>query len=106
MWTITVLDETRTVDNVDTRIVEERETKAGQPVEASGKLRTLETTPLEPASKETKLYGWNVGLLQDGSLKLVKYGKQFRLTSAAARPGRDTPRRRAPRRSRSCRRVA
>lgn len=161
--TITVLNETRKIDNVETRIVEERETKGGQPVEVSrnyfaistrtnsvfyfgedvdmytnGKvtghegawlagvksaksglmmpglpltgaryyqevaegvamdraeivsltdslktpagaftsvLRTLETTPLEPATKETKYYGWGVGLLQDGSLKLVKYGK-------------------------------
>jgi hypothetical protein len=161
--TITVLNETRNVDNVETRIVEERQTKAGQLVEVSrnyyaistrtnsvfyfgeavdiytnGKvtshegawlagvkgakfglmmpglplvgaryhqevaegtamdraeiasltdslktpagtftnvLRTTETTPLEPSSKETKCYGWGVGLLQEGSLKLVKYGK-------------------------------
>jgi hypothetical protein len=33
--TITVLDETRTVDGVETRIVEERETKGGKPVEVS-----------------------------------------------------------------------
>jgi hypothetical protein len=161
--TITVLNETRKVDNVDTRIVEERETRGGQPVEVSRNyfavstrtnsvfyfgedvdmysngrvtshegawlagvkgakfglmmpglpllrarfyqevaegvamdraeiisltesvktpagtfanvLRTLETTPLESASKETKYYAWGVGLLQDGTLKLVKYGK-------------------------------
>jgi hypothetical protein len=161
--TITVLNETKKVDSVDTRIVEERETKNDQPVEISrnyyaistrtnsvfyfgedvdmysnGKvtshegawlagvkgarfglmmpglpllrarfyqevaegvamdraeivsltdslktpagtfsnvLRTMETTPLESASKETKYYGRGVGLLQDGSLKLVRYGK-------------------------------
>jgi hypothetical protein len=33
--TITVLDETRTVDGVETRVVEERETKGGKPVEVS-----------------------------------------------------------------------
>ena len=37
-------------------------------------LRTLETTPLEPLAKETKLYAPGVGLIQDGSLKLVRYG--------------------------------
>ena len=38
-------------------------------------LRTTETTPLEPAAKEDKYYARGVGLIQDGSLKLVKYGK-------------------------------
>ena len=33
--TITVLNETKMVDGVETRIVEERETKGGQPVEVS-----------------------------------------------------------------------
>ena len=160
---ITVLNDTRRVDNVETRVVEERETKNGQPVEVSrnyfamstrtnsvyyfgedvdmysnGKvtghegawlagvkgarfglmlpgepllharyyqeiaegvamdraevmsvtdtlktpagaftnvLRTTESTPLELASKETKCYAPGIGLIQDGSLKLVKYGK-------------------------------
>jgi hypothetical protein len=161
--TITVLNETRTVDNVGTRVVEERETKNGQPVEVSrnyyaistrtnsvfyfgedvdmytngkvtshegawlagvkgarfglmmpglplsgaryhqevaegiamdraeiasltdslttpagtfsGVLRTTETSPLEPALRETKYYGRGVGLLQEGTLKLVRYGR-------------------------------
>ena len=161
--TITVLNETRKIDNVETRIVEERETKNGRPVEISrnyfaiskrtmnvyyfgedvdmfkaGKvishegawlsgvngarfglampgaptlgasyyqelapgvamdraeiislsetlntpagafknvLKTVETTPLERAAAEAKYYAPGVGLLQDGSLKLVKYGR-------------------------------
>jgi len=38
-------------------------------------LKVEETTPLEPATKEYKYYAAGVGLVQDGSLKLVKYGK-------------------------------
>jgi len=162
--TITVLDETRTLGGVDTRIVEERETNGGRLVEVSrnyyaistrtnsvfyfgedvdmytdgrvtshegswiagvgkatfglmmpglplvgaryyqevaegtaldraevagltdtlrtpagnftGVLRTIETSPLEPAARETKYYGRGVGLLQEGPLKLVQYGRQ------------------------------
>lgn len=161
--TITVLNETRTIDNVETRIVEEREMKDDHLVEVSrnyfalskrtnnvyyfgeevdiykaGKvvshegawlsgvngarfglmmpgspslrdryyqefapgramdraeivslsdvlktpsgefkevLKIVETTPLEPGTSEAKYYARGVGLLQDGSLKLVKYGK-------------------------------
>ncbi len=40
----------------------------------SNVLRTIESSTLE-SSKEPKLYGRDVGLLQEGSLKLVKYGK-------------------------------
>jgi hypothetical protein len=160
---ITVLDETKTVDGVMTRVVEERETKDGKLVEVSrnyfaisqrtndvfyfgedvdmykgGKivshegawlagvkgakfglmmpgqvrlraryyqevapkvamdraeivslsetvrtpagefkncLKVEETTPLEPGVKEYKYYVTGIGLVQDGSLKLVKYGK-------------------------------
>ncbi len=35
-------------------------------------LRTEETSPLEPRQREVKRYAPNVGLLQDGSLKLVR----------------------------------
>jgi len=161
--TITVLDETRVVDGVETRVVEERETDEGEVQEVSrnffaissrtngvfyfgeevdmyedGKLvnhhgawlagekgarfglimpgqallgaryyqeiapgeamdraeivslgesmstpagefqhclKTEETNPLEPKSRERKVYAPGVGLLQDGSLKLVKYGQ-------------------------------
>jgi hypothetical protein len=160
---VTVLDETRMIDGVETRIVEERETKNDQLVEISrnyfsisrrtndvyyfgedvdiyeagrivshegawqagtngarfglmmpgspvkgqrfyqefapkvamdraevvslnGKLKTpagtfgrvlkiVETTPLEPGAREAKYYAAEVGLLQDGDLKLVKHGK-------------------------------
>ena len=34
-----------------------------------------ETTPLEPNVKEYKVYAPGVGCVQDGDLKLVKYGK-------------------------------
>jgi hypothetical protein len=37
-------------------------------------LKIAETTPLEPGVKEHKYYAKGIGLLQDGSLKLVKYG--------------------------------
>ena len=160
---ITVLDETKLVDDVETRVVEERETKDGKLVEVSrnyfaisqrtndvfyfgedvdiykaGKiaghsgawlagvngakfglmmpgevrlraryyqeiapkvamdraeivslsetvktpagefktcLKAQETTPLEPGVREYKYYAAGVGLVQDGSLKLVKYEK-------------------------------
>ena len=38
-------------------------------------LKTVETSQLEPGPGEAKFYAAGVGLLQDGSLKLVKYGK-------------------------------
>jgi hypothetical protein len=39
-------------------------------------LRTQETTPLEPLAREAKYYAKDVGLIQDGDLKLVRVGKQ------------------------------
>jgi hypothetical protein len=38
-------------------------------------LKVEETNPLEPRSKENKYYAPGIGLVQEGSLKLVKYGK-------------------------------
>jgi hypothetical protein len=38
-------------------------------------LKTQETTPLEPKSKEYKYYAPGIGLIQDGNLKLTKYGQ-------------------------------
>ena len=161
---ITVLDETRLVDGVETRIVEERESKGGQLVEISrnffafntadrgvyyfgeevdiykngkvvrhegawesgkngarfglmvpgrpqvgarfyqevapgvamdrakivaldaslrtpageftGCLEFVETTPLEPFARDTKIYAPGVGLVRDGSLLLVEYGRK------------------------------
>lgn len=37
-------------------------------------LKVEETTPLEPGVKEYKFYAPGVGMIQDGSLKLVKHG--------------------------------
>lgn len=37
-------------------------------------LKVRESTPLEPLVRETKYYAAGVGLVQDGSLKLAKYG--------------------------------
>jgi hypothetical protein len=159
---VTVLDATRTVAGVETRVVEERETDNGQPVEVSRNhfaistrtnsvfyfgedvdaykngaiighegawlagingarfglampgeprpkakyyqeiapkvamdraeivsltamvttparvftncLKIEETTPLEPRTKEAKYYARGIGLVQDGSLKLVRHG--------------------------------
>lgn len=41
-------------------------------------LKVLETTPLEPGVSEFKYYARDVGLIQDATLKLVKYGKSVR----------------------------
>jgi hypothetical protein len=38
-------------------------------------LKTLETTPLEPDTREHKLYAPGIGLIQDGALQLVRYGR-------------------------------
>jgi hypothetical protein len=53
-------------------LVETVRTPAG---EFKNCLKTAETTPLEPGVREFKYYARGVGLIQDGSLKLVKYGK-------------------------------
>jgi len=42
-------------------------------------VKMQETTPLEPEVKEYKLYARGAGLLTDGSLKLVKQGKNIEL---------------------------
>lgn len=38
-------------------------------------LKVLETTPLEPDDKSYKYYAAGIGLVREGSLKLVKYGQ-------------------------------
>jgi hypothetical protein len=38
-------------------------------------LKVEESTPLEPGKKEYKVYAPGVGLVLDGDLKLVKYGR-------------------------------
>jgi hypothetical protein len=40
----------------------------------TGCLRVKETTPLEPQNVEYKYYAPDVGLVQDGTLKLVRHG--------------------------------
>jgi len=52
-------------------IKETIKTKAGK---FKNCLKTLETSPLEPRSKEYKIYAPGVGLVKDGELLLVKYG--------------------------------
>ena len=44
--------------------------------EFSGVLKVAETTPLEPGVRELKYYARGVGLVMDGTLRLVKHGKQ------------------------------
>lgn len=39
-------------------------------------LKTEETTPLEPTVKDVKLYAPGIGLVQDGPIKLVRYGNR------------------------------
>ncbi|MDZ7270680.1 MAG: hypothetical protein ONB17_03600 [candidate division KSB1 bacterium] len=39
-------------------------------------LKILETTPLEPLAREYKWYAPDIGLVQDGSMKLVSYGRR------------------------------
>jgi hypothetical protein len=39
-------------------------------------VKVLETTPLEPGVREFKYYANGIGLIQDGDLRLVKYGSK------------------------------
>jgi hypothetical protein len=48
-------------------------------------LKTIETSQLEPGPGEAKYYAAGVGLLQDGSLKLVRYGNAGSLRVPAPR---------------------
>jgi hypothetical protein len=38
-------------------------------------LRVRETTPLEPGTRDTKRFAPGIGLVEDGSMRLVRYGK-------------------------------
>jgi len=38
-------------------------------------LRIHETTPLEPGHRDVKRFAAGIGLVQDGSMRLVRYGK-------------------------------
>jgi len=57
------------------RIVALADTLATPAGAFTGVLRVEETTPLEPGVREFKYYAPGVGLIQDGSLKLVRYGR-------------------------------
>ena len=90
--TITVLDQTRRVAGVETRVVEEREevdiyedgkivsldetlaTPAGL---FTGVLKTLESSHLE-AGEEFKYYAAGIGLIREENLFLTKYGRGVR----------------------------
>ena len=50
-------------------------------------LKTLETTPLSPDAKETKIYAKGVGLVAVGNLKLIKYGKNIEPRKSPKQPG-------------------
>lgn len=52
-------------------MTEDVETPAG---DFENCLKTFETTPLDPRSKEFKFYARGVGLIRDGDLELVQYG--------------------------------
>lgn len=52
-------------------VVETLKTPAG---EFKSCLKFVETTPLEPFARESKIYAPGVGLIKDGSLILVEYG--------------------------------
>jgi len=54
-------------------MTESLETPAGK---FENVLKVEETTPLEPGDKEYKYYAAGVGLIKDGALKLVSYGKK------------------------------
>jgi hypothetical protein len=56
-------------------IVDLRETVKTPAGEFKNCLKVKETTPLEPGNQEYKYYAPGVGLVQEGSLKLVRYGK-------------------------------
>jgi uncharacterized membrane protein YkoI len=54
-----------------TSLTAKKEVPAGK---FEGVLKVAETTPLEPGNTEYKYYARDVGLIQDGPAKLVKYG--------------------------------
>lgn len=56
-------------------IVSVNETLALPAGEFKNCLKVAETTPLEPDEREYKYYAPGIGLVQEGKLKLVKYGK-------------------------------
>jgi hypothetical protein len=98
---ITALDETKLVDGVETRVVEERETKDEKLVEISRNYfaNSRRTNNVFYFGEDVDMYkggkigshesAWlagfapEIGMVQDGSLKLVKYGKTEKLLNNA-----------------------
>jgi hypothetical protein len=54
-------------------VTETAETPAGKFEKV---LKSLETTPLEPKEKAIKLYAPGVGMIQEGAMRLVKFGRK------------------------------
>jgi hypothetical protein len=54
-------------------VTETAETPAGK---FDHVLKTLETTPLDPKEKEIKLFAPGVGMIQEGPMRLVKFGRK------------------------------
>ena len=54
-------------------VTETAETPAGK---FDKVLKSLETTPLEPKEKAIKLYAPGVGMIREGNLSLVKFGRK------------------------------
>jgi hypothetical protein len=77
---VTVLDRTEVVDSVATRVVEERETKNGAPVEISRNYFAI-----DPASKDVYYFGEDVDEYQDG--KVSAHGGSWRAGVGGARYG-------------------
>jgi hypothetical protein len=61
--TITVLDETKVVDGVETRVVEERETKGGSPVEVSRNYFAI-----SKRTNDVYYFGEDVDIYKDGKV--------------------------------------
>jgi hypothetical protein len=77
---VTVLDETRVVDGVTTRIVEERETKAGALEEVSRNFFTI-----DPKTGDAYYFGEEVDIYKDG--KVVKHEGEWLSGQNGARFG-------------------
>ena len=63
MLTITVLDETRIVDGVTTRIIEEREEEDGSPIEISRNYFAI-----DPQTNDVYYFGEEVDIFKDGKI--------------------------------------
>jgi hypothetical protein len=72
---MSVMNETKIVDGVETRVVEEKETEGGNLIEVSRNYFAM-CKPTNNAiyfGEDVKLYAPGIGLIQDEALKLVKH---------------------------------